>query len=185
MQERIALIYGATDATMVAQNMVVAAESLGYGTCYIGAVQNNTDRIAQDLHLPHGVLPLYGLCIGVPDPAELPPLRPRIPRDLCFFDNRYPETFGEAGLERAYTAMSTRRDWYAALGSYFAAGGTMQQREPVMARAWRQQQLEPPAAPSPSGKRAPTFGRSFPEEGADLRSGLPGSLDGSLDEERT
>ena len=124
-------------------SVAVAAETLGYGTCYIGAVQNNTDRIAKDLHLPHGVLPLYGLCIGVADPAELPPLRPRIPRDLCFFDNRYPETFGDASLESAYTTMSGRRDWYAALEAYFATGGTMQKREPVMARAWRQQKLEP------------------------------------------
>jgi hypothetical protein len=75
----------------------------------------------------------------------VPALRPRIPRDLCFFDNRYPETFGDAGLETAYTAMSTRRDWYAAVEAYFAAGGTMQKRESVMARAWRQQQLDPKA----------------------------------------
>ncbi len=145
LQERIALIYGATDATMAAQNMTVAAAILGYGTGYIGGVQNNTDRIAKDLRLPHGVLPLYGLCIGVPDPAELPAPRPRIPRDLCFFDNRYPETFGDTALESAYTAMSTRRDWYAAVEAYFAAGGTMQKRESVMARAWRQQKLDPKA----------------------------------------
>lgn len=147
MKERIALIYGASDATMVAQNMVVAAETLGYGTCYIGAVQNNTDRIARDLHLPPGVLPLYGLCIGVPDPEHLPPLRPRIPRDLCFFEDRYPETFTAAALESAYTAMSVKRDWYASVEAYFAAGGTMQGREGVMARAWRQQGLEPGAGP--------------------------------------
>jgi FMN reductase (NADPH) len=67
MEARIGLLYGACDATMVAQNMVVAAETLGYGTCYIGAVQNATDGIARLLHLPEGVLPLYGLCIGVID----------------------------------------------------------------------------------------------------------------------
>ena len=39
--------------------------------------------------------------------------------------------------------MSPKRDWYASVEAYFAAGGTMQKREPVMARAWRQQQLEP------------------------------------------
>jgi FMN reductase (NADPH) len=43
MEARIGLLYGASDATMVAQNMVVAAETLGYGACYIGAVQNATD----------------------------------------------------------------------------------------------------------------------------------------------
>jgi len=143
MRERISLIYGATDATMVAQNMVVAAEALGYGTCYIGAVQNNTDLIAEELALPEGVLPLYGLCIGVADPAMLPDFKPRVPRELCFFENCYPTGFSTDALQSAYDAMSPKRDWYVALGSYFADGGTMQKREPIMARAWRQQGLDP------------------------------------------
>jgi nitroreductase len=143
MEARIALLYGATDATMVAQNMVIAAEILGYGTCYIGAVQNNTDRIAADLHLPPGVLPLYGLCLGVPDPARLPPLRPRLPQALCCFDDRYPPALADAELHDAYAAMSVTRDWYEAIAPYFAAGGTMAAREPVMARAWEQQGLAP------------------------------------------
>jgi FMN reductase (NADPH) len=143
MEARIALIYGTSDATMVAQNMVVAAETLGYGTCYIGAVQNNTDVIARDLGLPGGVLPLFGLCIGVIDPASRPPLRPRMPRELCFFDNRYPQDFTPDDLERAFTAMSVKRDWYESIGAYFARSGTMERREPVMRRAWAQQDLEP------------------------------------------
>jgi FMN reductase (NADPH) len=143
MEARISLLYGASDATMVAQNMVVAAETLGYGACYIGAVQNATDVIARLLHLPEGVLPLYGLCIGVIDQAQKPPLRPRVPRDLCFFENSYPEAFEPEDLERAYAAMSVKRDWFEALRSYFVTGGTMQKREPIMARAWAQQGLAP------------------------------------------
>ncbi|HHY57816.1 MAG TPA: NADPH-dependent oxidoreductase [Chloroflexi bacterium] len=143
MRNRIGLIYGATDATLVAQNMVVAAESLGYGACYIGAVQNHTDVIAQELALPPGVLPLYGLCIGVIDPEKYPPVKPRIPRALCFFENSYPADFSAAELESAYAAMSVKRDWYESIHTYFAAGGTMEHREPVMARALRQQALDP------------------------------------------
>lgn len=143
MEARIGLLYGACDTTMVAQNMVVAAETLGYGTCYIGAVQNNTDLIARELALPPGVLPLYGLCIGVIDQAQRPPVRPRVPRALCFFDDRYPTGFSAEELESAYTAMSVKRDWFESIGAYFTAGGTMEKREPVMARAWAQQGLEP------------------------------------------
>jgi len=143
MRARIGLIYSATDATMVAQNMVVAAESLGYGTCYIGAVQNHTDVIAQELALPPGVLPLYGLCIGVIDPEKYPPVKPRIPRDLCFFENSYPADFTDAALTSAYTTMSVKRDWYESIGAYFTTGGTMEHREPVMARALQQQGFEP------------------------------------------
>lgn len=153
MEARIALIYGTSDATMVAQNMQIAAEMLGYGTCYIGAVQNNTDAIARLLELPTGVLPLYGLCIGVIDEEKLPPLKPRVPRRLAFFENRYGSglegeqegdvDFSRADLESAYAAMSPKRDWFGALERYFAAGGTMQAREPIMQRAWAQQGLEP------------------------------------------
>jgi hypothetical protein len=143
MQARISLIYGTSDATMVAQNMVVAAEALGYGTCYIGAVQNNTDVIARELELPLGVLPLYGLCIGVPDPARLPAYtRPRIPQSLTFMENRYGEP-EPAELDAALQAMSPRYDWYESLARYFASGGIMARREPIMARAWEQQGLEP------------------------------------------
>jgi len=143
MSERIALIYGTSDATMVAENMMLAAEALGYGTCYIGAVQNNTDVIARELALPAGVLPLYGLCIGVADEERLPPFRPRVPRDLCFFENRHPGDYSPDQLDAAYAEMSVKRDWYESLSRYFAVGGTMEAREPVMARAWRQQGLEP------------------------------------------
>ncbi len=143
MEARIALIYGTSDATMVAQNMTVAAELLGYGCCYIGAVQDATDQIAVELALPPGVLPLYGLCIGAPDPERLPSPRPRIPRQLCFFTDRYPARFTPAELDTAYSAMSVKRDWYAAVSRYFATGGTMARREPIMARAWQQQELVP------------------------------------------
>jgi hypothetical protein len=70
-------------------------------------------------------------------------VKPRIPRDLCFHDNQYPAHFTEDQLESAYAAMSVKREWYEALGGYFATGGTMANREPVMVRAWRQQALEP------------------------------------------
>ena len=143
MEARISLLYGTSDATMVAQNMQIASELLGYGTCYIGAVQNNTDVIARLLHLPAGVLPLYGLCIGVIDEEKAPRLKERVPGDLCFFDNAYPAAFAPADLDRAYTAMSPLRDWYASISRYFTPGGAMHQREAVMRRAWDQQDLTP------------------------------------------
>jgi nitroreductase len=143
MEPRISLIYGTSDATMVAQNMVVAAEALGYGTCYIGAVQNSTDVIARELGLPEGVLPLYGLCIGVPDPSKVPSyLRPRISSTLTFMENRYRQPEAQE-LAEAVAAMSPRGDWTGSLLRYFAAGGIMAKREPVMARAWIQQGLDP------------------------------------------
>ncbi len=74
-------IYGlyvaAVDAALAAQNIALAAEAMGYGICYIGAVQNNPCRIAELLGLPEKTYPLFGMTIGVPD--EEPPKRLRLP----------------------------------------------------------------------------------------------------------
>ena len=38
------LLFGMQDATLVAENMVIAAESLGLGSCFIGAAMYMADR---------------------------------------------------------------------------------------------------------------------------------------------
>jgi FMN reductase (NADPH) len=145
---RIALIYGTLDAGLAAENLAVAAEALGYGVCFIGGVQDALDDIARALHLPRGVMPVCGLCIGVPAPERYPPEpRPRLPLSAVVHENRYRD-YGEQELAACYEAMSKsgkkkRRDWYEVLGEYFAAGGIMSRREAVIARAWIQQGLEP------------------------------------------
>jgi nitroreductase len=96
------LLFGVEDAIMMAQNMVIAAESLGLGTCYLGAAQYRTDEIAEEYHLPERVLPVVGLAVGYP--AEDPPTRPRYPLEFAVFENRYPE-FDEASVTRAMQAM--------------------------------------------------------------------------------
>ena len=63
--------------------------------------------------------------------------------DLCFFENSYPADFPAQALEAAYAAMRVKRDWLDSIGVYFATDGTMEHREPIMARAWRQQELDP------------------------------------------
>lgn len=77
------------DAALFAQNLCVALESMGYGICYIGGVRNHLFEVDALLELPHGVYPLFGLCVGVPD--ELPSPRPRLPVDAVLFDERYPD----------------------------------------------------------------------------------------------
>ncbi len=76
------------DATLFAQNMVVAFESLGYGICYIGGIRNDLPGVGRVLQLPQGVYPLYGLCVGVPE--EDPAPRPRLPMETVLFDDTYP-----------------------------------------------------------------------------------------------
>ena len=81
------LLIGATDAAMMAQNALVAAESLGLGGVYIGAVRNHPAEIGELLGLPELVIPLFGLCLGYP--AQDPQVKPRLPRALVVHENRY------------------------------------------------------------------------------------------------
>lgn len=83
-----AFLVGAVDASLFAQNFNLALESLGYGTCYIGGIRNDLPQLNDILNLPEGVLPLYGLCAGVPD--ESPSHRPRLAPEAMLFTNEYP-----------------------------------------------------------------------------------------------
>ncbi|MBO6512693.1 MAG: nitroreductase family protein [Phycisphaerales bacterium] len=83
-----AFVVGTVDASLFAQNFTLALESLGYGTCYIGGIRNDLPQVNEILNLPTGVLPLYGLCAGVPD--ESPSHRPRLEPDAMLFENAYP-----------------------------------------------------------------------------------------------
>lgn len=84
-----AFLLAVIDATLFAQNLVLAFESMGYGICFIGGLRNRLDEVDALLGLPEGVYPYYGLCVGVP--AEAPGRRPRLPIDAVLFRDRYPD----------------------------------------------------------------------------------------------
>jgi len=89
MSDVSCLVLGLQDAAYMSQNMVIAAESLGLGTCYIGSVPYYADKIAENFKLPQKVFPLVGLTIGYP--AENPHVRPRYPMEFVLFEDEYPE----------------------------------------------------------------------------------------------
>lgn len=139
----IAMLFGITDAALAAQNLVVAAEASGYGTCFIGALQNHVLEVVDLLELPHGVMPLWGLCIGVPARRRDP--KPRLPVDLVLMRDRY-EPLSDEQLDRAFAVMApaTRSgDWLNPLKKYFAEGGHMAQREATWERLLARQGLRP------------------------------------------
>lgn len=83
-----AFLIATIDASLFAQNMCVAFESMGYGICYIGGIRNDLERVIELLRLPTGVYPLFGLCVG--RPAEQPAERPRLPMGTVLFEDQYP-----------------------------------------------------------------------------------------------
>ncbi|MGV9680004.1 NADPH-dependent oxidoreductase [Nocardia sp. NPDC003482] len=98
------------DAALAAQNAVVAAESLGLGTVYIGAIRNNHAEVAAELALPPGVFPVVGLVVGTPDPTEDTRVKPRLPQEAVL----HHETYDAAGQTEYAARYETRlADFYA------------------------------------------------------------------------
>jgi hypothetical protein len=96
------LFFGIQDASLMAENMVIAAESLGMGSCFLGAAPYNAEKIARKYKLPLRVFPLVQLVMGYP--AEDPPTRPRYPMNFSLFEDEYP-TLGDADIEQAMKQM--------------------------------------------------------------------------------
>ncbi|GAX89016.1 oxygen-insensitive NADPH nitroreductase [Effusibacillus lacus] len=82
-------IVSVVDTAIMAQNALTAAESLGYGGCYIGGVRNNPGPISEIVGLPDKVFPLFGMCLGVP--AEKQEVKPRLPIRAILHENEYKE----------------------------------------------------------------------------------------------
>ena len=83
------LVLGMQDAALMAENMVVAAESLGLGSCFLGDAPFRSGEIIQTYQLPQRVFPMVQLTMGYP--AEDPPPRPRYPIEFVLFEDHYPE----------------------------------------------------------------------------------------------
>jgi len=75
------------DASIVAENMVIAAEAYGLGSVFIGSIWEALKKIADLFILPKEVMPVVLMCMGYPD--EAPPLRPRWPLKAVLHENRY------------------------------------------------------------------------------------------------
>lgn len=55
----VLLFFGIQDAALMAENMVIAARSLGLGSCFLGSAMFQADKIAEEYHLPKRVFRLY------------------------------------------------------------------------------------------------------------------------------
>lgn len=83
------LIKAIVDASIAAQNATLAAESLGLGTGYIGAIRKSTQEIATLLNLPPLVFPVFGLCVGYPNPEVQTAIKPRLPQSAVLHRETY------------------------------------------------------------------------------------------------
>jgi len=84
------------DAAIAAQNAIVAAEALGLGAVFVGAVRNNPGELADLLNLPAASFPVVGVAIGVPATGDRSPVKPRLPQTVVRHDERYRAASPEA-----------------------------------------------------------------------------------------
>lgn len=92
-------ITATADCALFAQNVAIAAESLGLGIVYIGGLRNRIDQVAELLQLPELVYPVFGLCLGHPD--QDPEVKPRLPLDVVLKKDGYDDS-GDLERIRAY-----------------------------------------------------------------------------------
>lgn len=71
------LFLAEADALIAAQNAVVAAHSLGLGSCYIGDITENYEFHKELLGLPRYVVPAAMLCMGYPTRQQLSRPKPQ------------------------------------------------------------------------------------------------------------
>jgi nitroreductase len=96
------LLYGIQDAAYMAENMVIAAESLGMGSCFLGGIPYQAEQYIKQFNLPSRVFPLVGLTMGYP--VEDPPTRPRYPLEMTLMEDKYRE-LDDALVERGMAQM--------------------------------------------------------------------------------
>ena len=82
-------LVASVDVALAAQNAVVAAESIGLSTVYIGAMRNEPEKVADLLGLPPQCFVLFGLCVGYATEQAAGEVKPRMPQAMMLHHERY------------------------------------------------------------------------------------------------
>jgi FMN reductase [NAD(P)H] len=83
-------IVATVDASLVAQNILLGAESCGLGGVMIGSIRNKPAEVSYLLELPDKVYPLMGICLGWPDTQ--PMIKPRLQANAVIFNEKYDDS---------------------------------------------------------------------------------------------
>lgn len=83
------LFLSISDALISAQNAVIAAESLGIGSCYIGDIMENYEEHKKLLNLPDKVFPIGMLSLGYYPEGYNRIITPRFDKQYIVFDEEY------------------------------------------------------------------------------------------------
>ena len=96
------LLLACNDALIAAQNAVVAAESLGIGSCYIGDMMEHFEYHKDLLNLPQYVFPVTMLVFGYPTEQQKNREKPkRFDKKYLVHENSY-QTLNQAQLRSMF-----------------------------------------------------------------------------------
>ncbi|MGG3571648.1 oxygen-insensitive NADPH nitroreductase [Bacillus gobiensis] len=104
-----AFMIAVIDAALAAQNLAIAAESMGLGICYIGGIRNHLKEVSEILETPEYVLPLFGMAVG--HPAQQTDKKPRLPLQSVYHENKYD---GESAIAKLAEYDETISSYYRA-----------------------------------------------------------------------
>ncbi|MFN6553930.1 NADPH-dependent oxidoreductase [Mycolicibacterium septicum] len=111
-------IIGFVDTALAAQNAVVAAESLGLGAVFVGAIRNHPEEVAAELGLPPHAVATFGLAVGTPDPTENAGIKPRLPQDAVLHRERYNAEAADSHLPAYDERLAVYNNRYGLSGSW-------------------------------------------------------------------
>ncbi|MBS1713841.1 MAG: NADPH-dependent oxidoreductase [Armatimonadetes bacterium] len=77
------------DAALAAERMACAAESMGLGLCYIGALRNDAAAVKDLFGLPEGVFGVFGMTLGWPVEGLQAKVKPRLAQSAVWFRETY------------------------------------------------------------------------------------------------
>jgi nitroreductase len=81
------------DVSLMAQNVLLAAESQGLAGVFIGGIRNDPQAVVDQLSLPELVLPVFGMCLGWPNESH--EVKPRMPVGFVLHQDKYQEVAPE------------------------------------------------------------------------------------------
>lgn len=87
--DQASLMLSVNDALIAAQNSVIAAESLGIGSCYIGDIMENYEIHQEMFNLPNYVFPAAMLCYGYYPEEMKRRITSRFDKEYILFKDNY------------------------------------------------------------------------------------------------
>jgi nitroreductase len=146
------LLLACCDALIAAQTAVIAAESFGVGSCYIGDIMEQYETHQALFNLPPYVFPICLLCLGYPTQQQKErELTPRFDRKFILSENRYrrldPDSLEDMHRDRQAQVFGSRKNIEGAVnfGQYlyrrkFSADFSIEMSRSVRAilKAWKE-----------------------------------------------